>query len=143
MTVVIDKLPTSSRAKVTQAPAGFNKYHVSILRNVWHLSPAYSSLLNKAQLFLTSVGNFVDSIQQEEYPGTYEDSLMIDGKIYSVSYIFCSGAYLDDLSADSPNHPIAFKLRESKENNFRVCLVKRWDKTWNKDWLIRNGAKEL
>jgi len=127
-----------------------------LLKHLWYLTPYQARKLDTPEdtTFLTSVGSFLDHLETEEYPRTWDDKFLTslnpgpdgpyeDVKNYFVSYIFCSGSYLDDLAADNPDTTIAFKLRSIRTANFFSCLVRPLDKRWTVEKQLRDGAKEV
>lgn len=134
-----------SQDEVASFSAGrnFSKYAFHILKNVWTLEKQYYSLLDSNKTYLTTLSKFLSQTEEETYPNTYEDTFLDGKKKFFISYIFTSGAYLDDLCEQFPETPIAYQLRVSRQHRFYYCLVRTWDRKWTKDWLIATGAREV
>lgn len=124
----------------------FSKYDRAILQNVWELESKYKRMLDSQQTYICSLKHYLDHYIPSSYPFTYEDFFEQCENMktckYNISYIFCSGEYLEDLLVDS-NPPLAIQLRYNQANNFRYCLVRRFDRRWTRASMIASGAKEI
>lgn len=136
----MNRAAPKSRQSGVASSATIDKYSHAILSRVWSLSPHFKKLLTYRQTYLSTVSQFLDNCENENYPITYEDVFLLGGKRYYISYLFTSGAYLDDLCADNPNSQVAYQLRVCSESNFYYCLVKRVTKEWSRESLVREGA---
>jgi hypothetical protein len=130
----------------------FSRYDYAILKHVWALNLRSILLLDHQQSYLTTAGKLNELINSEKYPHFYEDRIdhvereknRRDGySKYFVSYLFCSGLFLEDLSHDKPETPMIIQFRENRKNNFFYCLVRPWDKRWTENRLLAGGAKKL
>jgi hypothetical protein len=121
----------------------FSRYDVAILKNVWHLDVRELRLLDYKQTYLTTVSKFLQGVQEEKFPQTYQDSYKHGESKYFISYLFCSGQFLEELSEVVPTTPIAFQLRINKQNKLHICLVRQYDRSWTTKQLVEQGAIEL
>jgi hypothetical protein len=142
---------TSSDPVIRSVAQKFSRYDHAILKHVWTLNIKTTLLLDYQQTYLTTAGKIASLIRSEKYPHFYEDTIdHVEGERsrnghprYFVSYLFCSGLFLEDLSHNKPETPIAIQFRENTRNNFYYCLIRPWDRSWIESNLLANGAKKL
>lgn len=124
-------------------PRKLSKYQHEILRHVWWLD-SNKELLDKNEFFICPLSQWLDLVEQECFPATYQDTISRNDKTYYVNYSHCSGQYLEDLNSVTPNAWIVFQLRTNEKYNVYTCLVSLIKKKWTKDWLVEvHGAIDL
>ena len=124
-------------------PRKLSKYQHEILRHVWWLD-SNKGLLDKNEFFICPLSQWLDLVEQECFPATYQDTISRNDQLYYVNYSYCSGQYLEDLNSVTPDAWIVFQLRTSEKYNFYICLVSLMKRKWTKEWLVEtHGAIDL
>ena len=121
----------------------FSKYDYNTLTNMWSLDARYLKKLSQKSLYYCKLSLFLDSLREEKYPETYQDSFQLHGKFYFVTYVGCSHAWLVDLEEEKPDSVIAISCRINYQNRLYCCLVILLTIEASLDSLKRYGSVEL
>ena len=90
-------------------------------------------------MYVTTVSKFLDFVEQERYPASYEDTFKMANLVYFVSYLWCSPEYLEALAEEAPDTWVSIQLRAVTSAGFYACLVRITEKKVDVERMIENG----
>jgi hypothetical protein len=120
-----------------------SKKLIHMYKTTWSLqyNSSVAEHVSPELIFICPVSLFIEHVEQECYPDSYEDSFIFSGNRYYISYLYTSAQYLEDLSADNPDTDLAFKLRTIQvQPKIHRCLVRLITPLMNRDRMIAKGA---
>lgn len=124
---------------------GHTSYTTAIIKNVWSIGEFQRSLLEIKDTYYSDIQTFLNKINHEQYPSSYEDTMLqpTTNKQFDISYIYTSGLFLEELLYNNINELILLQFRSSKELMVRCCLVRRFAASWTLESAIARGAREF
>lgn len=119
-----------------------SKRNMILLCNSWNLDFDVVRFVKSEGFYLTHLDSYLENIELEAFPQTYQDTVRMKKIEYFITYIYCSAQYLEDMCEKQPKRNIAFKTR-SLINGRNIALVRLWDRSWNEADLIKQGARRV
>jgi hypothetical protein len=124
-------------------PSSFiSKRNMILLCNQWNLEPDLMKYVVRENFYITHLDNYLENIELEDFPQTYQDIIKVGSIECFITYIYCSGEYLECLCEKQPKRNIAIKTRYLT-NERNIALVRLWDRTWKEYDLIKQGAVRI
>jgi len=120
----------------TSISTKLNPIDYTIYSHVWGLPIEYKSALEYNTYYYCSVKTFLDHIDREKYPLTYNDHFVTAQTVrYVINYIYCSPEWLEALEEQNPDQLVIFQLRCIKNKKYYSCLVRPFEPNWTVEWF--------
>ena len=109
------------------------------LKHLWNINERLASKVTHKSMYVTTVSKFLDFVERERYPASYEDTFKMANLVYFVSYLWCSPEYLEALAEEAPDTWVSIQLRAVTSAGFYACLVRITEKKVDVERMIENG----
>jgi len=147
--IIHDDRPYSTETRETKEAYPNKKLWLAetkfLMKHAWKLPGSSIKHLDTLQLFTMDAEKFLEKVEPEEYPISFEDSIRMEGseKFYRITYIYCSPEWLHDWLDDVGIGNVTFQLRINHANKFFQCLVRPNVDRYPLEEAIRQGAVRL